>query len=254
MSLLQKYEKNSEYLSNVEHVCFKKLLELDVTDKNITIQYLADYFNVSTTTIFRMTKKLGYTSFNEFRYDLLYHRRQEFDQKGMQEDVLQHIKQQVEETFSLLQDTNINSILDTLLKAKTVLICSSGMNNYIAKILSIKLSLVGVKTVFPDDQWFMFLEATNLQKEDVVIILSKEGKTKELLDVAKSAKINGAKVILIGEPGSSPISQLANHKISVAVVENEGYDIDSRLQMHIAINYIAKQMVERKYQEHVQSR
>ena len=48
---------------------------MDFDRKTITIQYLADILNVSTTTIYRMVKKLGYPSFKEFSYDLVYHKR-----------------------------------------------------------------------------------------------------------------------------------------------------------------------------------
>ena len=78
MALLDHYMKNGNLLSEVENYCFQNILKMELHDKNITIQYIADELNVSTTTIFRMTKKLGYQSFKELRYDLLYHNRNDF--------------------------------------------------------------------------------------------------------------------------------------------------------------------------------
>lgn len=247
MNLLQNFNNNAKNLSEVESYCFQTILKMEHFHKDVTIQWLADELNVSTTTIFRMCKKLGYPSFKQFRYDLLYHKRDAFEVDVLPDhSVLSHIRKQIDESFDLLMDFPMDKMIDQLLHAHTVLICSTGMNNYIAKILSIKLSLMGVTNVYPDDQWFMYLEAINLKHDDFVIILSKAGETQELIKVVKNAKLNGAKILLIGETGASTLETLSDFKMSLAKVENEGYDIDTRLQMHLAIHYLTKEVTIRK--------
>lgn len=244
MSLLQHYSAHDAHLSEVESYCFKRILQLTMADKNVTIQYLADELNVSTTTIFRMCKKLGYASFKEFRYDFLYYKREDFsEQKDTIRTTLDHMHQQCEETFHLLEKTEITAAAQAILQAKKVLICSTGMNNYIAKILSIKLSLIGISNMYPDDQWFMYLESNHLHENDFVIVLSRAGETEELIKVVKSAQVNGAKNMLIGEAGRSTLADLADFRLSTSKVENEGYDIDTRLQMHLAVHYLTKELM-----------
>lgn len=244
MSLLQQYNLHGSNLSEVEAYCFKRILQLQVTQKNATIQHFADELNVSTTTIFRMCKSLGYDSFKNFRFDILYYKRDEFiEQQNASLSVLERMHQQCEETFHLLQKADMNIAVQAILKAGKVLICSTGMNNYIAKILSIKLSLIGVPNIFPDDQWFMYLESHHLRENDIVIVLSRAGETEELIKIVKSALINRAKVLLIGETGFSTLEDLSDFKLSTSKVENEGYDIDTRLQMHLAVHYLTKEIM-----------
>lgn len=244
MSLLQHYNTHGSNLSEVETYCFKKLLQLPIAHNSVTIQHFADELNVSTTTIFRMCKKLGYASFKDFRFDILYYKREDFaDQKNTAVSVLEHMHQQCEETFHLLEKTEIAAAAHAILQAKKVLICSTGMNNYIAKILSIKLSLIGISNIYPDDQWFMYLESNHLDENDFVIVLSRAGETEELIKVVKSAQINGAKNMLIGEAGHSTLAELSDFKLSTSKVENEGYDIDTRLQMHLAVHYLTKELM-----------
>lgn len=244
MSLLQQYNLHGANLSEVEAYCFKRILQLPITEKNATIKCFAEELNVSTTTIFRMCLKLGYDSFKSFRFDVLYYKRDEFaQQENTSVSVLKHMHQQCEETFHLLDKMDISIAVQAILKAEKVLICSTGMNNYIAKILSIKLSLIGVPNIYPDDQWFMYLESNHLRENDVVIVFSRAGETEELIKVVKSAQVNRAKIMLIGEIGFSTLEDLSDFKLSTSKVENEGYDIDTRLQMHLVIHYLTKEVM-----------
>ncbi|MEG0276741.1 MAG: MurR/RpiR family transcriptional regulator [Coprobacillus sp.] len=244
MSLLSSFQKNSDSLSKLEVECFHKLIETETLDPNCTIASLADFLLVSTTTIFRMAKKLGYRTFMEFRYDLLYQRRETMFSQMSDDcvDSMQVIEKQISNTIDLLKSTDMKSIVEKISKASSVLICSTGMNNYIAKILAVKLSLMGIRTNYPEDQWFMYLEANNLKREDLVIVFSRDGTTDSLLDVIKNAKMSGNQVILITERKYSKMQELADYAIYVSTGVNEGYDIDTRLSMHIAIEYIMNEL------------
>lgn len=243
MSLLQHYETYGYQMTEAEAYCFSHLINTTIDEDNSTIQKFADALHVSTTTIFRMCKNLGYASFKAFRFDLLYYQRDGFAKEDTIPDELAHIRSQTMDTFHLLEQSDMDPIVQSMLEAEKVLICSTGMNNYIAKILSIKLSLIGVNNIYPEDQWFMFLETNHLRKNDFVIVLSRAGETTELIKVVKSAQLNGVKTLLIGETGHSTLEDLADFKLSTSKVENEGYDIDTRLQMHVAVHYLTKKVM-----------
>ena len=238
MSLLNKYQENEELLTKTEKYCFNKILnELEI-NKNVTIQWIADELNVSTTTVFRMIKNLGYESFKDFRYDLLFSRREAlttFDLRNM--DILNLINMQIKDTMDYLGDIDIDSIVDVIFKAKNIIICGGGMNNYIGGLLEVKLNLNNINAKYSGDSWLMFLETSKLKKDDAVIILSKSGETKSLVDIVKNTKMNGAKVILIGEVGNSTLASLADYKMFVARVEEEGTDMDTKDERYF-IDYI----------------
>lgn len=70
MSLIKNFQKYGNNLTELEIECFNKLLTFRDLEPSLTISSLAETLNVSTTTIFRMVKKLDYKTFMDFRYDL----------------------------------------------------------------------------------------------------------------------------------------------------------------------------------------
>ena len=113
---------------------------------------------------------------------------------------------------------------------------------FIPNLLAVKLSLYGIRTIYPDDSWFLYLEANNLTKDDFVIVLSRSGATESILDAMKNAKLSGCKILLITEKKAAPMTRLSDYVINVSVSEDEGYDIDSRLHIHLAIEYLLREI------------
>lgn len=243
MSLIKNFQKYGNNLTELEIESFQKLLTFENLEPSLTISSLADALNVSTTTIFRMVKKLNYKSFMDFRYDLLYQRQDEFVYKKSSKDALDTMEKEIRDTMTMLRSVDIDDAVKDIVNAKSVLICSSGMNKYVAKILAVKLSLYGIRTIYPDDSWFLYLEANNLTKDDFVIVLSRSGATESILDAMKNAKLSGCKILLITEKKVAPMTRLSDYVINVSVSEDEGYDIDSRLHIHLAIEYLLREIV-----------
>ena len=159
MSLIKNFQKYGNNLTELEIECFNKLLTFRDLEPSLTISSLAETLNVSTTTIFRMVKKLDYKTFMDFRYDLLYHRRDEYEYQSPVESTCDSLEKEIKDTIEMLRNLDIDDVIKDIVKAKSVLICSSGMNKYVAKILAVKLSLYGIRTIYPDDHWFLYLEA-----------------------------------------------------------------------------------------------
>ena len=156
MSLIKNFQKHGNHLTELEIECFNKLLAFHDLEPSLTISSLADTLNVSTTTIFRMVKKLNYKTFMDFRYDLLYHRRDEYEYQAPTESTCDSLEKEIKDTMEMLRNVDINDAVKDIVQAKSVLICSSGMNKYVAKILAVKLSLYGIRTIYPDDHWFLY--------------------------------------------------------------------------------------------------
>lgn len=243
MSLIKNFQKFGNNLTELEIESFQKLLTFENLEPSLTISSLAEALNVSTTTIFRMVKKLNYKTFMDFRYDLLYQRHDEFVAEKTNKDICDLMEKEIRDTMTMLKSINIDEAIKDIVNAKSVLICSSGMNKYVAKILAVKLSLYGIRTIYPDDSWFLYLEANNLTKDDFVIVLSRSGETEAIFDVLKNAKFSGCKILLITERKQSPMSKLSDYVMNVSVCEDEGYDIDSRLHIHLAIEYLLRELV-----------
>lgn len=66
MSLIKNFQEYGNHLTELEVECFHKLLSFQDLQPNLTISSLSEALNVSTTTIFRMVKKLNYKTFMDF--------------------------------------------------------------------------------------------------------------------------------------------------------------------------------------------
>lgn len=242
MSLIKSFQKHGNSLTELEIECFNQLLTFKDLEPSLTISSLAESLNVSTTTIFRMVKKLEYKTFMDFRYDLLFHRRDEFENRPHVGNIWDSLEKDIHNTIEMLRELDISDVVRHIAKAKSILICASGMNKYVAKILAVKLSLYGIRTIYPDDPWFLYLEANNLTEDDFVIVLSKNGTTETINDVIKNAKLSGCKILLISEARHSSMTKLADYVMNISVSKDEGYDIDSRLHLHIAIEYVLREL------------
>ena len=74
-------------------------------------------------------------------------------------------------------------------------------------------------------------------------MISRGGETKDIINVMKTAKMNGCQILLISEKINSTMSKLSDYTVNVSVSKDEGYDIDSRLHMHLAIEYLLRELV-----------
>ena len=127
MSLIKNFQKYGNNLTELEIECFNKLLTFRDLEPSLTISSLAETLNVSTTTIFRMVKKLDYKTFMDFRYDLLYHRRDEYEYQSPVESTCDSLEKEIKDTIEMLRNLDIDDVIKDIVKAKSVLICSSGI-------------------------------------------------------------------------------------------------------------------------------
>ena len=97
MSLIKNFQKYGNNLTELEIECFNKLLTFRDLEPSLTISSLAETLNVSTTTIFRMVKKLDYKTFMDFRYDLLYYRRDEYEYQSPVESTCDSLEKEIKE-------------------------------------------------------------------------------------------------------------------------------------------------------------
>ncbi len=248
MKLHRRISENSKYLTKLEKELLQLLLENSTlfTYDSFTIANISEKFSVSNTSVHRLSKKLGYKSFIQFKDD--YFRREE----------LEEIKPSIEDTdfvnlmldtYKLIKQADIDEIVDKMMKCKRITIYGMGMSNYLGKIFQIKLQLLGIPAEQHDDSRFMRLSSRILNKDDdLVFMLSRSGETPELLEVLVETNLRGVDVVLITESRNSTFEKLCKYKVYTAYTQDSDSNIDTRLNFHIAMDYIIKKFIE-KYEE-----
>lgn len=248
MKLHRKISENTKYLTKLE----KNLLQLMLENKNLftydtfTIARIAEEFSISSTSVHRLSKKLGYKSFIQFKDD--YFKKNKEDNTNIRDDDQQFVSLMID-TYKFIKQANIDEIVDKMMECKKITLYGMGMSNYLSKIFQIKLQLLGIPAEQHDDSRFMRLSSRILQKDqDLVFILSRSGETPELLEVLVETKLRGIDVVLITESRNSTFEKFCKYIVYTAYTNDLDSNIDTRLNFHIAMDYIIRKFIER-YEE-----
>lgn len=248
MKLHKRISENAKHLTKLE----KELVELLLQNRNLftydtfTIAEISKKFAISKTSVHRLSKKMNYKSFVQFR--------DEYFDKNIDEEKDIEIKDRaftdfLIDTCKLVKQSPIDEIVDRMMCCKKITLYGMGMSNYLSKIFQIKLQLLGIPAEQHDDSRFMRLSSRILNKDDdLVFMLSRSGETPELLEVLVETNLKGVDVVLITENRGSTFEKLCKYIVYTGFTQDLDNNIDTRLNFHIALDYIIKKFVE-KYEE-----
>ena len=250
MNLNKRISLNAKHLTKLEKDLLQGLLEgkSKFTYKKFTISNIAKEFLVSNTSVHRLSEKLGYDSFIQFKDDYFKKNENEIDESSVKDNDFVNL---MIDTYSLVSESINDEIIDKMNTCKKINIYGMGMSNYLGKIFQIKLQLLGIPAEQHDDSRFMRLSSKILKKEeDLVIILSRSGETPELLEVLVEANLREIDVVLITETRGSTFERMCKYKIYTGCTQDSDADIDTRLNFHIAMDMLIKIFIE-KYKKKV---
>lgn len=112
--------------------------------------------------------------------------------------------------MTLLDDTSLNQAVSLLRKADRVLLEGIGASGIAAMDLYYKLIRSGKAVYYNQDPHIALERAYYSQKNDVMIVFSYSGLTKEVLLAAQSAQRNGTPVIAVTRLKETPLASLAD--------------------------------------------
>lgn len=188
---------------------------------------------VSPATIVRLCKKLGCSGYKDFQNTLAYEvalfreSREIAFQKITQADTVEDIIYKVtkknieslETTRKLIEPKIITECVKLLENSRSVTLFGLGTSLLVARDLYLKLLRADVICNVCDDWHAQLLAARNLRENDLAIVISYSGLTKEMLECARVAKENGVKVIAITRAVESKLAEKADFVLPVAATE-----------------------------------
>lgn len=170
---------------------------------NLSIVKLSEDANVSTATIVRTTKKMGYSGYTDFRQQLTLKRKDTQQYKNLEKvdhDIKQAIlknKYEVDNTLKMLNVGSIEDAIQKIKKSSDIYIFARGFSEFIAQELLVKLQLLGKNCVLSTDPNIIVTMSKRIRREDLVIFITLNGETKELVAGAKNAFDNGVSTLTI---------------------------------------------------------
>lgn len=136
----------------------------------------------------------------------------------MIQELIERSKQQLDNFYTMLDANRIEEVVDLVLKCKgTVFLSGIGKSGYIAKKIAMTLVSTGTKSMFLDPLNLLHGDIGAVDASDVVIVMSKSGFTKELVDLIPFIKNTKACVIACVSQKDSPLEALCDKTVYLPI-------------------------------------
>lgn len=186
----------------------------------------------SPATIVRICKKNGFSGFKELKQALW--NDINFSKQLMQANLTASSDGKIPNIVAKVLNTNIMAIqniynlldfdeLDRsvalLLSRRYVYLYGIGASFLVAKDFQQKFERINKRTFLYEDIHLQLISSTNLEPDDVAIIVSYSGLTKEIIEIAKNVKMCGGKIIAITKYGTNKLSSMSDYNLFVPMLE-----------------------------------
>ncbi|MCY7680315.1 MurR/RpiR family transcriptional regulator [Bacillus pumilus] len=231
----QTLSETERYLLNYIHQHLEDISTLSIVT-------LSERANVSTATIVRLMKKIGYNGYTSFKYRLKQEKKMTdaSDQlKNIDEDIKLAIRKNEEEVLKTIQLQSIGQIEDAVQKihnADKIYIFGRGFSEMIAKEMTIKLQLIGKTCEVHDDPNIIRLKSRDIGKNELAIFVSLNGETAELVEACQNLSMKQITTITVTTRIDSTLSKISDMTLVGYKGEQSffpDYEVRSRLSLHV---------------------
>ena len=224
-----------------------------------SISELAESCGVSDATVIRACRSAGASGYQELKVNLaqdivlpIQNINEEIsfddDSRTIIEKVFQSTLNTLQYTRSTLDIGHLEKAVDCLLAADKIMIVGLGNSRSIALDLLHKFMRLGLNAVVYQDTHIDTIGASFLKPGNCLFAISHSGSTKDVVDCAKIAHEQGAKVITLSNIGKSPLLKYSDIPLHTASNETKYRiaAIDSRVAQVVLIDCIYTMIAIRK--------
>lgn len=220
----------------------KEVIYMSITD-------LAEACNVGEASVFRFCKTLDLKGYQEFKIVLAHSISLEDEMpqisseitlndsfRQLSSKILASNIQALTETYNLLLEQQLEEAVELLVNAERIHFFGVGSSGVTALEAKNKFMRITNKTEFSIDAHFQMMSAALMHKEDVAVLFSYSGSTKDTIELAEVIKKRGAKIIVITRFAKSPLTTFSN--VTLLCGAKEGPLQGGSLSVKIAQLYI----------------
>lgn len=199
----------------------------------MSITDLADACNVGESSVFRFCKTLKLKGYQELKIALAHSTTQEnevpqLSSKITMQDTIDTLSTKIltatvnalTETHNLINKNDVSKAVNMMIDGSRVHFFGVGASLMTALEAKNKFMRITNKTECSIDPHLQIMSASLMTKDEVAVLISYSGSTKDTIEVAKVVKERGAKVISITRFAKSPITNYSD--ITLLCGANEG--------------------------------
>jgi DNA-binding MurR/RpiR family transcriptional regulator len=228
-------------LNETEHRVLSCILEaIEQGDTKINIRSIAKQAYVSTTTVIKLSKKLGYQGYSDMIYSL--RRRAELERNTAAGIDLASILQTVDQGA-------VEAFADELYRFhdRCVFVVGLGYPAVASAYLTRRLATLGILAY--DDAPVDMMRGGD--RPSLTIILSKSGETRDLVDIAAHAQLMKHRLFCVTARADSTLAQMSDQTLVIRAGGPDSRNVPDFFigRMIILFEYILSRLVDRLQQE-----
>jgi RpiR family transcriptional regulator, repressor of rpiB and als operon len=216
-TLAERMRERLSSLTSLEATALFTLLHR-ATGEATLLKWAAGETGVSEALIVKIAKKLGFEGFRQLREALGEHNRlaqadlhEEFcvaeGPSARLQKVLRASVQALEEGLARVSPEALERAADCLHAARQRDFYGEGGSGQVARDAAHQFLRIGVRTSVFDDAQLMLMSAALLRRGDVVMAFSHSGQTAAVVEAARQARQNGARLIALTNRSDSPLGR-----------------------------------------------
>lgn len=246
--MLMKYIKE-----NIEYVSY------------MPISQIAKESNIGEATITRFSKKMGFSSLQDFKVTLaqeisINNKSKTIINSNIENDepaidtakkLLSSNITTLEKTVDLINNQDIHNCANMIINARRIYFIGIGYSGIIAQDSNYKFMRIGLNCMSFDSSHTMIMMASIMEAEDLLIAISHTGETDAIIKTVELAKQNNVNIISITQNQESKLKDRSD--INLAYVSEETIletgSISSKLAQIFLLDLIYTQVVKEKSSE-----
>ena len=193
---------------------------------------LAERCGTSKASVIRMCRALNYEGYRDFAIALASDVASQKPDDGVYTDiragddletiiknVCHNNKKSIDDTFDILNCKEVERAVAAIHKAKKIDFYGVGASGLIALDAQQKFIRINKYAWAYTDPHLQVTAAANLSKNDVVVVISYSGETKDIIETVKIAKEMGATVISVTKYGMNTLGEISDIKLFLSSPE-----------------------------------
>ena len=265
-AILVEIKKRLNSMTSGERKVAEYVLAHPVETMDLTITDLSRTCQVGETTVFRFCKSLELAGYQDFRIALALSTEKESmldiqthpvdpmasaDLISLADQVSDVFLSSVKDTRDKLNPESLEKAVDLMLNARTVHIYGFGNSGVSAEMLQNRLMRIMGNVFHVKDVHMQLTSVALLTPEDVAVIFTNSGMTKDCKRLAEMAKSRHCPVVLISRTKDSPTAEFADIVLTAGAIEGpmEGGSISSVASQMFMVTLIYAELFRRKGEE-----
>lgn len=198
-----------------------------------SVSYIAKTVGVSVPSVTRLTRKLGFENFKDFKVEMAVNTAQisnidemfsQIEKGDTDEEVVDKVflgnMKSLEETLKILDKQKMKELAKKISGSSRVLFIGEGSSGIVAEEAALRFTHIDIQAEACRDSVQMLLQSSRLKPRQVCIGISHTGRTILVEEGLKVAKSKGATTALITNYINTPMKECCDYIFHTSFVEN----------------------------------